>query len=43
MGRIISLTGTSEPPTLNVANPAKAAVHARATGLSRDVGKYGVC
>lgn len=41
-GRIISLTGTSEPLTLNVANPAKAAVHAWAKGLSRDVGKHGV-
>lgn len=41
-GRIINLTGTSEPLTLNVANPAKAAVHAWAKGLSRDVGKYGV-
>lgn len=41
-GRIISLTGTSEPLTLNVANPAKAAVQAWSKGLSRDVGKYGV-
>ncbi len=41
-GRIITLTGTSEPLTLNVANPAKAAVHAWAKGLSRDVGKFGV-
>ena len=41
-GRIISLTGTSEPLTLNVANPAKAAVHAWSKGLSRDVGKHGI-
>jgi 3-oxoacyl-[acyl-carrier protein] reductase len=41
-GRIISLTGTAEPLTLNVANPAKAAVQAWSKGLSRDVGKYGV-
>lgn len=41
-GRIISLTGTSEPRTFNVANSAKAAVHAWAKGLSRDVGQYGI-
>lgn len=41
-GRVISLTGTSEPLTLNVANSAKAAVHAWSKGLSRDVGKYGI-
>lgn len=41
-GRIINLTGTSEPMTLNVANAAKAAVQAWSKGLSRDVGRYGV-
>ena len=41
-GRIISLTGTSEPLTLNVANPAKAAVHAWSKGLSRDMGRHGI-
>lgn len=41
-GRIISLTGTSEPRSFNVANSAKAAVHAWSKGLSRDVGKHGV-
>jgi 3-oxoacyl-[acyl-carrier protein] reductase len=41
-GRIISLTGTSEPLTLNVANSAKAALHAWSKGLSRDIGKHGI-
>lgn len=41
-GRVISLTGTSEPLTLNVANPAKAAVQAWSKGLSRDMGKHGI-
>lgn len=37
-GRIINITGSSEPPTLNAASPAKAAVHAWAKTLSRTVG-----
>ena len=37
-GRIINVTGTSEPAGTNAAGPAKAAVHAWAKGLSRDVG-----
>jgi 3-oxoacyl-[acyl-carrier protein] reductase len=41
-GRVISLTGTSEPATLNVANAAKSALQAWSKGLSRDVAKYGV-
>ena len=41
-GRIINLTGTSEPRGINVANSAKAAVHAWAKGLSREVARFGI-
>jgi 3-oxoacyl-[acyl-carrier protein] reductase len=41
-GRIINITGKSEPEGLNGAFSAKAAVHAWAKGLSRDVGKHGI-
>ena len=41
-GRIINISGKSEPEGLNVANSAKAGVHAWAKGLSREVGKYGI-
>jgi 3-oxoacyl-[acyl-carrier protein] reductase len=41
-GRIVNLTGTSEPRGINVANSAKAAVHAWAKGLSREVAKHGI-
>jgi 3-oxoacyl-[acyl-carrier protein] reductase len=41
-GRIINVTGTSEPAGTNAAGPAKAAVHAWAKGLSRDVGRHGI-
>jgi len=41
-GRIINLTGSSEPRGVNVANSAKAAVHAWAKGLSRVVARDGV-
>src|SRR5437868_7807302 len=41
-GRIINITGKSEPDRLNAAFAAKAAVHAWANGLSRDVGRYGI-
>jgi 3-oxoacyl-[acyl-carrier protein] reductase len=41
-GRIISITGKSEPERLNAAFSAKAAVHAWSKGLSREVGKHGV-
>ena len=41
-GRVICLTGTAEPATLNVANPAKAALQAWSKGLSRDIAKHGV-
>ena len=41
-GRVINLTGSSEPRGVNVANSAKAAVHAWAKGLSRVVARDGV-
>jgi 3-oxoacyl-[acyl-carrier protein] reductase len=41
-GRIITMTGKSEPEGINGAFAAKAAVHAWAKGLSREVGKHGV-
>jgi 3-oxoacyl-[acyl-carrier protein] reductase len=41
-GRVISLTGTSEPYNINAANPAKAAIHAWTKGLSREMGKYAI-
>jgi 3-oxoacyl-[acyl-carrier protein] reductase len=41
-GRIINITGKSEPERLIAATPAKAAVHAWSKGLSREVGKHGI-
>ena len=41
-GRIINMTGKSEPEGINGAFSAKAAVHAWAKGLSREVGKHGI-
>ncbi|MGH7715045.1 MAG: SDR family NAD(P)-dependent oxidoreductase [Vulcanimicrobiaceae bacterium] len=41
-GRIINITGKSEPEGLNAAFAAKAAMHAWAKGLSREVGKFGI-
>jgi 3-oxoacyl-[acyl-carrier protein] reductase len=41
-GRIINLTGKSEPEGINGAFCAKAAMHAWAKGLSREVGKHGI-
>jgi 3-oxoacyl-[acyl-carrier protein] reductase len=41
-GRILNVTGTSEPAGTNAAGPAKAAVHAWSKGLSRDLGKHGI-
>ena len=41
-GRIINITGKSEPERLLTATSAKAAVHAWSKGLSREVGKFGV-
>jgi 3-oxoacyl-[acyl-carrier protein] reductase len=41
-GRVINITGSSEPRSLNAANSAKAAVHAWAKGLSREMAKHGI-
>ncbi|MGH7066333.1 MAG: SDR family NAD(P)-dependent oxidoreductase, partial [Acetobacteraceae bacterium] len=41
-GRIISITGKSEPDRLNAAFAAKAAMHAWAKGLSREVGPHNI-
>ncbi len=41
-GRIINITGKSEPEGLNAAFAAKAAMHAWAKGLSREVGRHGI-
>ncbi|HWE21281.1 MAG TPA: SDR family oxidoreductase [Hyphomicrobiaceae bacterium] len=41
-GRIVNITGKSEPDGLNGAFCAKAAMHAWAKGLSRDIGKHGI-
>ena len=41
-GRVINITGKSEPEGLNGAFCAKAAVHAWSKGLSREVGRHGI-
>jgi 3-oxoacyl-[acyl-carrier protein] reductase len=41
-GRIINITGKSEPERVNAAFAAKAAMHSWAKGLSRDVGRHGI-
>ena len=41
-GRIINITGKSEPEKLGTANPPKAAVHAWSKGLSRLIAKDGI-
>jgi 3-oxoacyl-[acyl-carrier protein] reductase len=41
-GRVINITGKSEPDGLNGAFAAKAAMHAWAKGLSREVGKFNI-
>ncbi len=41
-GRIVNITGSSEPRGVNVANSAKAAVHAWAKGLSREMAKHNI-
>ena len=41
-GRIINITGKSEPEGVNGAFAAKAAMHAWAKGLSREVGRHGI-
>lgn len=41
-GRVINITGKSEPEGINGAFCAKAAMHSWAKGLSREVGKHGI-
>ena len=41
-GRIVNITGKSEPDGINGAFCAKAAVHSWAKGLSREVGRHGI-
>src|SRR5262245_18242574 len=41
-GRIVNITGSSEPRNLNAANSAKAAVHAWSKGLSREIAQLGI-
>ena len=41
-GRVINISGKSEPESLVAANAAKAAIHAWSKGLSREVGKHGI-
>jgi 3-oxoacyl-[acyl-carrier protein] reductase len=41
-GRVVNITGKSEPEHLNGAFCAKAAMHAWAKGLSREIGKHGI-
>jgi 3-oxoacyl-[acyl-carrier protein] reductase len=41
-GRVLCVTGSAEPSTVNAAVAAKAGVHAWAKGLSREIGRYGV-
>ncbi len=41
-GRIINISGKSEPDRLLTATSAKAAIHAWAKGLSREVGRHGI-
>ena len=41
-GRVVNISGKSEPDALLAATPAKAAIHAWSKGLSRAVGKHGI-
>lgn len=41
-GRVVNISGKSEPESLVTANPAKAAIHAWSKGLSRKVGRHGI-
>lgn len=41
-GRVINISGKSEPSGLLAASPAKAAIHAWSKGLSREVGPHGI-
>ena len=39
-GRVINMSGKSEPDRMNIAYPSKAALHGWAKALSREVGRY---
>jgi 3-oxoacyl-[acyl-carrier protein] reductase len=41
-GRIVNITGANEPPGVNIATVAKAAVHSWAKGLSRELARDGI-
>jgi len=41
-GRIINISGKSEPEHMIAAHPAKAAIHVWSKGLSREIGKHGI-
>ena len=41
-GRVVNISGKSEPDALLASTPAKAAIHAWSKGLSRAVGKHGI-
>lgn len=41
-GRVVNISGKSEPDALLAATPAKAALHGWSKGLSREVGKHGI-
>jgi len=41
-GRIVNITGKSEPDRLNAAFAAKAGIHAWSKGLSKEIGKQGI-
>ncbi len=41
-GRVINMSGKSEPDRMNIAYAAKAAVHGWAKALSREVGRYAI-
>jgi len=41
-GRIINITGANEPPNVNIASVAKAALHNWAKGLSRELARDGI-
>ncbi len=41
-GRVVNISGKSEPERMIAAHPAKAAIHAWSKGLSREVGKHGI-
>ncbi len=42
VGRIINITGANEPPGVNIASVAKAALHNWAKGLSRELARDGI-